>query len=100
MRWIDGLSKSQRVVVVIALGLGIGTLGSYLVNLGSGLAFGWYAYSPLTSSALFAPRGLHAWLRVIIWLVLIGIWALGSIRVLQPSSGDAPELGPASRSGD
>jgi hypothetical protein len=97
MRWIDGLNKSQRIVVVIAIGLAIGTLGSYLVNLGSGL--GWYAYAPLTNG-LFAPRGLHAWLRVIIWLVLIGAWALGSIRVLRPSSGDSPVPGPASRSGE
>jgi hypothetical protein len=36
MRWIDGLNKSQRVVVVIAIGIAIGTLGSYLVKLGSG----------------------------------------------------------------
>jgi hypothetical protein len=90
MRWIDGLSKSQRVVVVIAFGLALGTLGSYLVNLGNGLASGWYAYSPLTSTQLFAPTGLHPWLRVIIWLALIGVWALGSIWVLRPPSGAAP----------
>jgi hypothetical protein len=100
MRWIDMLNKSQRVVVVIAFGLALETLGSYVVELGSGLASGWYAYSPLSSSALFAPTGLHGWLRLIIWLVLIGAWALGSIRVLRPSSGDAPSLGPESRSGD
>lgn len=100
MRWIDGLNKSQRIVLVIAIGLAIGTAGSYLVNLGSGLATGWYAYAPLTNGVLFAPRGLHAWLRVIIWLVLIGAWALGSIRVLAPSSGDAPSPVPASRSGE
>ena len=100
MRWLDGLNKSQRIVVVIAFGLAIGTLGSYVVNLGSGLASGWYAYSPLTNGALFAPRGLNAWLRVIIWLVLIGVWALGSIRVLRPSAGDGAPPGPASLSGD
>jgi hypothetical protein len=99
MRRIDGLSRSQRVVVVIALGLVLGTLGSYLVNLGNGLTSGWYAYSPLTSS-LYAPTGLHPWLRLIIWLVLIGAWAAGSIRVLRPPSGDAPPAGSASRSTD
>ena len=100
MRWIDRLTKSQRVVVVIAFGLALETLGSYVVELGSGLASGWYGYSPLTSSALFAPTGLHGWLRLIIWLVLIGAWALGSIRVLRPSSGDSPSLGPESRTDD
>jgi len=91
MRWIDGLSKSQRVVVVVAFGLAIGTLGSYLVTLGSGsVASGWYAYSPLSSGPLVAPTGLHPWLRVLIWLVLIAVWALGSIRVLRPSPDGAP----------
>jgi len=85
MRWIDGLSKSQRVVVVVAFGLALGTLGSYLVDIGNSLASGWYAYSPLTNS-LYAPTGLHPWLRLIIWLVLIAAWALGSIRVLRPSA--------------
>jgi hypothetical protein len=89
MRWTNGLSTSQRVVVVIAFGLALGTLGSYLVNLGNGLASGWYAYSPLTSGSLFAPTGLHPWLRVIIWLMLIGVWALGSIWVLRPAPEEA-----------
>jgi hypothetical protein len=99
MHWIDGLSKSQRVVVVIALGLALGIVGSYLVNLGNALASGWYAYAPLTNS-LSLRTGLHPWLRVIIWLVLIGVWALGSIRVLRPSSGDAPLARTSDRSGD
>jgi hypothetical protein len=64
-------------------------VGGYLVNLGSGYPLGgWYAYSPLTSAVYAPARGLHGWgwLRVIIWLVLIGLWALASIRVLRPSS--------------
>jgi len=44
MRVIDGLSKAQRVVVVVALGLALGVTGTYLVSLGSGIRFGWYAY--------------------------------------------------------
>jgi heme/copper-type cytochrome/quinol oxidase subunit 1 len=98
MRWIDRLNKSQRIVVVIAFGLAIATLGSFLVNIGSA-ASGWYAYSPLTN-ALYAPRGLHPWLRLIIWLVLIGVWALGSIGVLRASPGDASSPGQASDPGD
>jgi len=87
MRWIDGLSKAQRVVVVI--GLGLWAVGTYVVSLGAGFAFGWTGYSPFTSQ-LYAPsRGLAAWLRLIIWLVLICLWALTSIRVLRPSSENA-----------
>jgi len=89
MSWIDGLGRSQRIVVVIALGLVLETVGSYVVNLGSGLASGWYAYSPFTAGGFAPSTGLHGWLRLIIWLVLIGVWALGSIWVLRPSSRDA-----------
>ena len=84
MRLIDELSKAQRVVVVVALGLALGVIGSYLVSLGSGIRSGWYAYSPLTATLRAPGTGLPAWLRVIIWLVLIGVWALASIRVLRP----------------
>jgi hypothetical protein len=90
MHRIDGLSKAQRVVVVIALGLGLSAVGSYLVGLGSGAGFGWTGYAPLTVQLYGLPgRGLHARLRVIIWLVLIGAWALASIRVLRPAADDA-----------
>jgi len=36
MRLIDGLSRAQRVVVVVALGLALGVVGTYLVSLGAG----------------------------------------------------------------
>lgn len=81
MRRIDMLSKAQRTVVVIALGVALWFVGSYLVRLGS--IAGWYAYSPITGSPY--GRGLHDWLRLIIWLVLTGVWALASVRVLRPS---------------
>jgi hypothetical protein len=91
MRWIDGLSKAQRVVVVIALGLAADVAGNYLVALGQGgFGFGWYAYSPLTTEPEVPDRGLHGWLRVIIWLVLIGAWAVVSLRVLRTSPDRRP----------
>lgn len=84
MRLIDGLSKAQRVVVVVALGLGLAVVGTYLVSLGSGVRSGWYAYSPLTATLQAPGTGLPAWLRLIVWLALIGLWALASLRVLRP----------------
>jgi hypothetical protein len=88
MRWIDGLSKAQRVVVVIALGLALWAVGGSLVSLGSGSGFG--VTGIFIAGGGFAPSGgLHTWLRLIIWLVLIGVWALGSVRVLRPTSENA-----------
>lgn len=89
MHLIDRLSWPQRVVVVVAFGLALGTAGSYLVSLGGGPRTGWYAYSPLTSSLDAPGTGLPGWLRLIIWLALIAVWALASIRVLRSSSGQA-----------
>jgi hypothetical protein len=66
--------------------LGLGAVGGYLVSLGGGHAFGWTGYAPLTPAAYAPGRGLNAWLRVLIWLVLIGLWAVASVRLLRPSS--------------
>jgi hypothetical protein len=88
MRRIDGLSKAQRIVVVIALGLALGALGSYLASFGSGPAFGWTGYAPL-NSGFFASARLHPWVPLVVWLVLIGVWALMSVRLMRPSSENA-----------
>jgi hypothetical protein len=91
MRLIDGLSKAQRVVVVVALGLALGVVGTYLVNLGSGIRFGWHAYSPMAATVQAPGTGLPSWLRLIVWLGLIGLWALASIRILRSATDrDAP----------
>jgi hypothetical protein len=85
MRWIDKLAKAQRVVVVVAVGVAFLAVGSYLPSLGQrGLAFGWTGYAPLVAPAVGWPD----WLRLIVWLALTCLWALMSIRLLRPSSGD------------
>jgi heme/copper-type cytochrome/quinol oxidase subunit 1 len=90
MRLTDRLSQPQRIVVVIALGMAFGAVGIYLVDLGNAAGFGWYAYSPL-SQQVYAPRtGLAGWLRLIIWLALIGMWTLVSVRMLRPSPEESP----------
>jgi heme/copper-type cytochrome/quinol oxidase subunit 1 len=86
MQWIDRLSTAQRVVVVVALGLALGVVASYLASLGT--RGGWYAYAPL-SGQLLQPPGLGGpgWLRLIIWLAAISLWAFASVRVLRQSPG-------------
>ena len=87
MHRIDRLSKAQRLVVVVAVGLAFLAVGSYLSSLGQhGSAFGWTGYAPLTLGAPGA--GLPAWLRLVVWLALTAIWAIVSIRVLRPSRQD------------
>ena len=84
MHWIDRLSAAQRVVVIIALGLALAIVASYVASLGT--RAGWYAYAPLTGQA-FSPAGFGepGWLRVIIWLAAISLWAAASATVLRQS---------------
>lgn len=89
VRLIDGLNTAQRVVIVVAIGIALAAVGLYLTSIGSP-RFGWYAYSPLTRGAFLPGSGLPAWLRLIIWLGLTGIWASISVIVLRP-----PSRGPA-----
>lgn len=92
MRLTDRLSQPQKIVIVIALGMALGAAGIYLTSTGNATGFGWYAYAPL-SQPVYPPRtGLAGWLRLIIWLALIGLWALVSIRVLR-SSREEPSRG-------
>lgn len=89
MRSIDRLTQPQKIVIVLALGMAFGAAGTYLVGLGNTPAFGWYAYAPLSQAANPAT-GLHGWARLLIWLALIALWALLSVRVLRPSPEQAP----------
>jgi heme/copper-type cytochrome/quinol oxidase subunit 1 len=87
MRWMDRLSMAQRVVVAVALELALGIVASYLTSL---RRTGWFAYAPLSGQA-FQPQGIGepGWLRLIIWLAAISLWALIAVRVLRQSSGQA-----------
>jgi hypothetical protein len=89
MGWIDRLNIAQRVVVVVTLGLALGIVANYLTGLGGlGVRSGWYAYAPL-SGQVSAGLGEPGWLRLVIWLAAIGLWALTSLRVLSQSPGPA-----------
>ena len=64
MRLTDRLSQPQKIVIVIALGMALGAVGTYLTSPGNATGFGWYAYAPL-SQPVYPPRtGLAEWLRL------------------------------------
>jgi heme/copper-type cytochrome/quinol oxidase subunit 1 len=87
MRWIDRLNIGQRVVVVVTVGLTLGVVANYLTGLGEGT--GWYAYSPLARQVLPPGLGEPGWLRLVIWLAAVGLWAVTSLLVLSQSQGPA-----------
>lgn len=78
------LNRSQRVVIVIGLALALGVVGEWLTTLGSHPPTGWVAYSPLSSQNLYG--GLHPWVRLVLWLLLITVWVVSSTVILRTST--------------
>jgi hypothetical protein len=86
VRLIDGLNRAQRVVIVVAIAIALAAVGLYLTRLGSP-RLGWHAYPALAPGVGPPGTGLPAWLRLIIWLGLTGIWASASVVLLRPMRG-------------
>jgi hypothetical protein len=93
MRFTDRLSLAQRIVVVVALGFAFAAIGSFLDNLGTTLGTGWIGYAPLSRAPFLWDAGLPDWLQLLLWFVLIGLWALAAIRVLRPVPEEPPAAG-------
>jgi heme/copper-type cytochrome/quinol oxidase subunit 1 len=93
MRFTDRLSMAQRIVVVVALGFAFGVIGKYLDSLDHTGLTGWYAYAPLSRSIEPPGAGLAGWLRLLVWFVLIGLWAVAAARVLRPAPAEPPAAG-------
>lgn len=91
MRLIDGLNTAQRVVVVVAAGIALAAVGLFLAGIGSP-RFGGHSYVLHVATGFRPPSArLAGWMRLIIWLVLDGIWAVASVVVLRPPQGsDGP----------
>ena len=80
------LNRAQRTVTVVALGLALYLLGSWLTGLGSHLPYGSVTYTNLSSGIIVG--GLHPWVQFIIWLVLISTWVGSSLALLGTSSAE------------
>ena len=74
-------NRSQRVVVVLALGVALYVLASWMVTWGSHLPYGSATFTNL-SSPIFVG-GLHPWVKVAIWLIAIALWSVTSVQVLR-----------------
>ena len=75
------LNRAQRLVLVVALGATLYVFGQWLTSLGSNLPIGSANFVPLSDA--FPLEGLHPWVRLALWLVLIAIWAIASMALLR-----------------
>ncbi len=77
------LNSGQKLVVVVGLGLALYFFGGWATTLNT--FSGWVAYAPLSSTVNVPGGGLHPWVRLVIWLVLILVWVLASVALLRSS---------------
>ena len=85
-----GLNKQQGIVIVIGLGVGLYFFGGWITSRGE-VGSGWVAYAPLSNAVNTADLpgpGLHPWVRLLIWLVLIAIWVVIGVLLLRSRSDD------------
>lgn len=85
VRRAPSLSLAQRIVLVVALAAALDVIALYLTTIGAGTPadFGWFGYAPLTNSSPLDSGGPPAWARLLIWLALIAVWVVGSLRLLK-----------------
>lgn len=82
MRLISSLNLAQRVVVVVALGLGLHVIARWLV-VDERLAVGWFSYEPHQAPLLGSGRGRFSReLIAIVRLLFIAAWAAVSVWLL------------------
>ena len=78
---MQSLNRAQRVVIVVGLAFALYVSGQWLTSLGTTVNYGWVAYAPLRKQ--LAPGGIRPWVQFLIWLVLIGVWAVVSLTLLR-----------------
>jgi len=94
-RWIELLSRAQRIVLSVGLAAALGAIGRSVEVWGRGpAAGGWFGYAPNTT-VVFTPRGpfllRHPALDLLWWLFLIALWVAASLWLFGAGRrGDVP----------
>ena len=58
-------------------------LGEWVTALGTHANYGWVAYAPLSNSFNRWAGGLHPWVRLVVWLLLLVLWVSLSLVILR-----------------
>lgn len=75
------LNTAQRVVIVIAFGFSLYLFGSWVTSLGEHLPYRSAMYTNV--SAPDFGGGLHLWVRMTIWFLVLALWLGVSVRMLR-----------------
>ncbi len=84
------LNRAQQVVVSLGAAAALLALGRAAENAGNIRDCGWFAYAPMTTFP--DPRFLyrHPGMRLLMWLVLIGVWAALSLWLFRTPARESP----------
>jgi hypothetical protein len=90
------LNRSQRVVLVVAIGvlLVVGTVA--LTQEWNRSEGGWFAYAPNTAVAFSRGSSWPIWRDALTWCVATAVWCVAGVYLLRTT----PERGAAPRSPD
>lgn len=76
-------------MAVIAWGVILWFVGSFVSNLGVPGVFGWVAYAPLSHNAPAYPGAHLTPLEdLFVWIALIALWGLGALLLLRSEPAD------------
>jgi len=87
MAWVRGLGRPERIVLVVALGIALGSLGAYIVG-DLSRPVGWVGSAPLGPAV---TSGFPRWGDCLIWLGLTVLWAVVSVGILRVRQPQPPE---------
>jgi hypothetical protein len=90
------LNRAPRVVLVVALGVGLALLGQFIEGGSTVEVVGWVGYAPLSRGFRF-PGG-PPWGELVLWLVLTATWAAASMVILRTHR--SSPVPPSDRSSD
>jgi hypothetical protein len=83
---VHRLNVGQRIVIVSGLGITLLLLGHWMASLNTHLQSGWVAFAPQNGSVnIPTVGGLHPWVRLVIWVILVLVWVGASLLLLRNS---------------
>ena len=79
------MNLRQRVIAVIGLAAALVVVGDWATTRWT--ATGWVGCAPLSGGCSTLPTALHPWVRMLIWLGLVVVWAVASMVLLRSRTG-------------